>query len=801
METAKPSAKHVVVGVVSVHGGRTLTSRALASPAGSDQKAAAHVVRAYSPMPADADNDDDLSDPTLHVRRDSLVRRTSSAPQAPDVELMTQSSRLARKFGVPIASMHAKQSREHARRRRHASKRILSDGEAPRDGSSGRFFSARTAWRRALASVSLGVRMRARPRYMIHPDSWGRRRLDAFVGALILLTLIEVPFAMAFGVERAGAWGVYYALVEAVFALEIVANFRTMVYQESHLIFDPCAVAYHYIFVSKWFWPVVILQSTFLDWTCCSSQPSSSQPMSWILIPRVSRDVALPFYDRIDFPAVIPFGPILDAAYSGGDGDGADGAAAAASVPKLLKLVRLVKVLRMLKLLKLLDAWDQAGTRGAALRLCKSLLVVVFLCHTSCCVWHLSATACAPEDVVERGFCARSWVVRYGYEAAPTAERYLVALYWAGMTITTVGYGDVSATTPVEQATALLSMLGGALFFAYMVGSITTLVGEMNVEDQLKRKKMCHVLEWMRFRGLSGPLVDRVKRHYEFQWRQVSVFDEAEILRELPEFLRHEITTELNEDLVDRVPFIGRMGADLAVCFCRALRPVSAAPGQRVIRQGCVGTTMYVVSRGVLDMRVAVCVQPRSDARSDAAEEADGPCGDDGHAAPHASVDRVARLLLPGGGRGNAPSKAQVAVTASAAAAEFATAPCSKSRLPRKSWFERYLGSEEKKKKKQMMEQPNDADGNADTDDVRLKILSTGDTFGHQNVLQSIAVEERLASATITAKTFANLFAVSRESFGGIAQHFPQLESETFAEFCEITGRKSDDKSAALNDE
>ena len=241
----------VVVGVPSVHGGRSLTMRSLAAPAGSEQKAAATVVRAYSPADEDSENDEESTlDPTLRVRRGSLIKRTSSAPQTDEVELMAQSSRLARKFGVPIASMHAKQAREHSKRSRERAKRVMSEGQKPRDGSSSYFFSAHMAWQRALTSVTLGVRMRERPRYMIHPNSWGRRRLDAFVGALVLLTLVEVPFAMAFSVKRAGAWAVYYAAVETVFALEIVANFRTMVYQGNHLINDPSAVAYHYMFVS-----------------------------------------------------------------------------------------------------------------------------------------------------------------------------------------------------------------------------------------------------------------------------------------------------------------------------------------------------------------------------------------------------------------------------------------------------------------------------------------------------------------------------------------------------------------------
>ena len=56
MATAKQGS-HIVGGLPSVHGGRTLAARAVASPAGSEQKA----VRAYSPIPAD-DGDGNTSD-------------------------------------------------------------------------------------------------------------------------------------------------------------------------------------------------------------------------------------------------------------------------------------------------------------------------------------------------------------------------------------------------------------------------------------------------------------------------------------------------------------------------------------------------------------------------------------------------------------------------------------------------------------------------------------------------------------------------------------------------------------------
>ena len=44
------------------------------------------------------------------------------------------------------------------------------------------------------------------------------------------------------------------------------------------------------------------------------------------------------------------------------------------------------------------------------------------------------------------------------YQCVPAAELWVVSMYWATATITSIGYGDVTAANVAEQVTSLLSL-------------------------------------------------------------------------------------------------------------------------------------------------------------------------------------------------------------------------------------------------------------------------------------------------------------------------------------------------------
>jgi hypothetical protein len=72
--------------------------------------------------------------------------------------------------------------------------------------------------------------------------------------------------------------------------------------------------------------------------------------------------------------------------------------------------------------------------------------------------------------------------------------RYVISLYWAVTTMSTVGYGDVVAINQLEMFVSMLSMLIGASVFAYFMGAMSTLLTALNTVNARMAMKRCAVI-------------------------------------------------------------------------------------------------------------------------------------------------------------------------------------------------------------------------------------------------------------------------------------------------------------------
>lgn len=130
-----------------------------------------------------------------------------------------------------------------------------------------------------------------------------------------------------------------------------------------------------------------------------------------------------------------------------------------------LLVIRLIRLLRIFRVLKLFAYWNEANMLLRSLYSSRRKITVFLL------------TVFVAANV----FGVLLYVVEgpeYGFTSIPKA------VYWAVITITTVGYGDVVPQTPIGQAIATLVMLVGYSVIAVPTGIFTS---EVLMEMQRQR--------------------------------------------------------------------------------------------------------------------------------------------------------------------------------------------------------------------------------------------------------------------------------------------------------------------------
>ncbi len=130
-----------------------------------------------------------------------------------------------------------------------------------------------------------------------------------------------------------------------------------------------------------------------------------------------------------------------------------------------LIVIRILRILRVFRVLKLKNYMQQAGFLASALRTSQQKITVFFLSLV------LLVTIFGSVVYVVEG-------PENGFTSIP------LSIYWAVVTMTTVGYGDISPKTPLGQAIATLVMITGYSIIAVPTGIFTSELAR-NMRPQL----------------------------------------------------------------------------------------------------------------------------------------------------------------------------------------------------------------------------------------------------------------------------------------------------------------------------
>lgn len=226
------------------------------------------------------------------------------------------------------------------------------------------------------------------------------------------------------------------------------------------------------------------------------------------------------------------------------------------------------------------------------MRLLKVFLTVVICAHIVACLWYFIAKL--------EGFNPDTWVSRSGYMDDNDGRIYIAAIYWSFTTMSTVGYGDITAETNIERCLAIGWMLFGVCFFSFTIGSLSSIMARIDSKEVILTNKLAIIEEFSREAKLEKDLKMRLRYALQYSTEKTgfSWADKQNIFNELPRALRYEVALAMHGGAAKTLPFFKGKDPVFISAIIPFLQPQLVEAGEMVYQEDEYADEIYFIQKG-----------------------------------------------------------------------------------------------------------------------------------------------------------------------------------------------------------
>ncbi|KAK2652563.1 hypothetical protein Ddye_012419 [Dipteronia dyeriana] len=233
-------------------------------------------------------------------------------------------------------------------------------------------------------------------------------------------------------------------------------------------------------------------------------------------------------------------------------------------------------------------------------RIVKLIAVEVYCTHTAACIFYYLATTLPPE---KEGY---TWIgsLKMGdysysnFREIDIWKRYTTSMYFAIVTMATVGYGDIHAVNLREMIFIMIYVSFDMILGAYLIGNMTALIVKGSKTEKF-RDKMRDVIKYMNRNGLGRDIRNQIKGHLRLQYE--SSYTEASVLQDIPISIRAKISQTLYMPYIEMVPLFKGCSSEFINQIVIRLHEEFFLPGEVILEQGNVVDQLYFVCHGSLE--------------------------------------------------------------------------------------------------------------------------------------------------------------------------------------------------------
>ncbi|KAK6789961.1 hypothetical protein RDI58_013761 [Solanum bulbocastanum] len=233
-------------------------------------------------------------------------------------------------------------------------------------------------------------------------------------------------------------------------------------------------------------------------------------------------------------------------------------------------------------------------------RIVKLITVELYCTHTAACIFYFLATT-LPEEKEGYTWIGSLTLGDYSYSHFREIDlwrRYITSLYFAIVTMATVGYGDIHAVNLREMIFVMVYVSFDMILGAYLIGNMTALIvkGSKTVRY---RDKMTDLMNYMNRNRLGRDIRSQIKDHLRLQYE--SAYTDGAVLQDLPISIRAKISQTLYQSCIENIPLFRECSAEFISQIVTRVHEEFFLPGEVIMEQGHVVDQLYFVCDGVLE--------------------------------------------------------------------------------------------------------------------------------------------------------------------------------------------------------
>ncbi|XP_077291084.1 eag-like K[+] channel [Arctopsyche grandis] len=334
-------------------------------------------------------------------------------------------------------------------------------------------------------------------------------------------------------------------VVEALFIVDIILNFRTTyVSRKGEVVSDSKSIAVNYL-------------------------------KSWFVV---------------DLLAALPFDHLYASDLYSGEESGHGH----------IHLVKLTRLLRLARLLQKMDRYSQYS----AMILTLLMLSFTLVAHWLACVWFVIAEKEKQRNDKDWDL---GWLhtlgerLKVSVENISYTESYITALYFTCSSLTSVGFGNVSANTSSEKVFSICTMLIGALMHAVVFGNVTAIIQRMYSRRSLYQSKWRDLKDFLILHQIPKELKQRMQDYFQTIWSMNHGIDIHETLKEFPEELRGDVSMHLHREILS-LPIFEAASQGCLKLLSLHIRANFCAPGEYLVHKGDALSYIYYICNGSMEV-------------------------------------------------------------------------------------------------------------------------------------------------------------------------------------------------------